>query len=479
MTRRWLLWSGFAVVHILLIWLCLAAPGQPIGDVTGVYLPWVQNATNGGPIPGVDVSFVYPILAIVPMLLPLLAGPAWYGFAWLVLVSILNAIAFGVLVGNGASKHRSAAAWWWLGFLVLLGPIALGRIDSVTVPIAILGLLWAAGRPRRATILLTLAAWMKIWPAALVAALVIALRRRLVVLLTAVATALAVLVVGFAIGGSHVLSFVTEQTGRGLQVESPIGNVYLWMAVAGVPGSGVYYDHQILTFQVSGPAEAAVASIMTPILAVAVLAIVLIGVLAMRAGRHVVQILPALALAFVLTLIVFNKVGSPQFVTWLAAPVILGIVYRGRRFATPALIALGIAGLTQLFYPYLYLWLLGEDPAMVTVLTLRNLLYFALLGWAVWSLVVPPRVELVVDPERPGGHAARAPRVRRGARSESVAPGSSAVPSGSTSAPPGSSTPPSSLVSSPSAVPSEPSAPSVRTARNPIDPARPADQNLE
>ncbi|MFZ4894587.1 glycosyltransferase 87 family protein [Plantibacter sp. Mn2098] len=401
MTRRWLLWSGFAVVHVLLIWLCLAAPGQPIGDVTGVYLPWVENAVSGGPIPGVDVSFVYPILAIVPMLIPLLAGPAWYGFAWVVLVSILNAVAFGVLIGNGASKHRTAAAWWWLGFLVLLGPIALGRIDSVTVPIAILGLLWAAGRPRRATILLTLAAWMKIWPAALVGALVIALRRRLTVLLTAVITATAVLVVGFAIGGSHVLSFVTEQTGRGLQVESPIGNIYLWMAVAGVPGSGVYYDHQILTFQVSGPAEAAVASIMTPILAVAVLAVILVGILAVRRGRHVVQVLPALSLAFVLTLIVFNKVGSPQFVTWLAAPVILGIVYRGRRFATPALLALAIAALTQIFYPYLYVALLSENPALVTVLTLRNVAYFLLLGWAVWSLIVPPKTEPVFGQGRP------------------------------------------------------------------------------
>ncbi|SMQ70589.1 Protein of unknown function [Plantibacter sp. VKM Ac-1784] len=387
--RRWLLWCGFGLVHLFVGWLCLVAEGLPLGDVVLVYRPWVEQATSGGPIPAIDEPWVYPILAIVPMLIPLLLGSAGYGVGWLLLVTAMNAGAFAVLLGNGHSRPRLIAAWWWLAFLLLLGPIALARIDSVTVPIAIVGLLWVAGRPRVAAVLLTLAAWMKIWPAALIGAIVLAHRHRGQVLVAAAATSLVVLGVGLVLGGANAVSFVTEQTGRGLQIESPIGNAYLWLAVLGVPQSFVYYDRDILTFQVTGPGVDTAIAVMTPLLGLAVAGAVLLGVLAVRSGRPLVQVLAPLSLLFVLTLIIFNKVGSPQFAMWLAAPVILGIVLQRRRFVAPAVLALVIAALTQLVYPYLYLWLLNVDPVLVTVLTVRNLAYLVLAGWAVHALFSP------------------------------------------------------------------------------------------
>ncbi|XUK62132.1 DUF2029 domain-containing protein [Plantibacter sp. RU18] len=398
--RRWLLWCGFAAVHLVVGWLCLVAQGLPLGDVILVYRPWVEQATSGGPVPGLDEPWVYPILALLPMLLPLVLGSAWYGFGWLLLVTIVNAAAFLVLLGNGRSRPRLLAAWWWLAFLAMLGPIALARIDSITVPIAIVGLLWAAGRPRVAAILLTVAAWMKIWPAALVGAIVIAHRRRVRVLVAAIVTSAVVLGVGMLLGGANVLSFVTEQTGRGLQIESLIGNVYLWLAVLRVPQSFVYYDHDILTYQVTGPGVQTAIAIMTPLLMLAVAGAVLLGLLAVRSGRRLVTVLPPLSLLFVLTLIIFNKVGSPQFAMWLAAPVILGIVLQRGRFLMPAVLALAIAALTQLVYPYLYLWLLNVDPVLVTVLTLRNLAYLVLAGWAVQALFAPRAAagEVASDP---------------------------------------------------------------------------------
>ncbi|WP_285037180.1 glycosyltransferase 87 family protein [Plantibacter sp. ME-Dv--P-095] len=391
--RRWVLWCGFGFVHLLVGWLCLVAEGLPLGDVVLVYRPWVEQATAGGPIPAVDEPWVYPILAIVPMLIPLLLGSAGYGVGWLLMVSVLNAGAFAVLLGNGHSRPRLIAAGWWLAFLLLLGPIALARIDSVTVPIAIVGLLWVAGRPRVAAVLLTIAAWMKIWPAALVGAIVLTHRHRGRVVAAAAATSAVVLGVGLLLGGANAVSFVTEQTGRGLQIESLIGNAYLWLAVLRVPQSFVYYDRDILTFQVTGPGVDTAIAVMTPLLAIAVAGVVLLGVLAVRTGRPLVTVLAPLALLFVLTLIVFNKVGSPQFAMWLAAPVILGLVLQRRRFIAPAVITLVIAALTQLVYPYLYLWLLNVDPVLVTVLTVRNLAYLVLAGWAVHALFAPAHPE--------------------------------------------------------------------------------------
>jgi hypothetical protein len=70
--------------------------------------------------------------------------------------------------------------------------------------------------------------------------------------------------------------------------------------------------------------------------------------------------------------------------------VILGLatnaVGRGRSFRTPAILVLVLATLTQLIYPYLYGYVLGLNPAMLIVLSARNLLYFVLLGWAVVAL---------------------------------------------------------------------------------------------
>ncbi len=130
---------------------------------------------------------------------------------------------------------------------------------------------------------------------------------------------------------------------------------------------------------------------MNPLLGAAVIAVLLIGIRAVRRGVPVTRILPELSLGLVAAFIAFNKVGSPQYVAWLAAPVILGLVYQGRGFRRPALLVAVTAGLTQLFYPYLYDHLLLAEPDMVLVLSLRNLLYFVLLGWAVAALWRGPR----------------------------------------------------------------------------------------
>jgi hypothetical protein len=78
---------------------------------------------------------------------------------------------------------------------------------------------------------------------------------------------------------------------------------------------------------------------------------------------------------------------------------VLGIATRaaghGRSFRTPASLVLAIAALTQFVYPYLYRALLLLDPFMLVVLTLRNGLYFVLLGWAIHAIVTAPKASSV------------------------------------------------------------------------------------
>ncbi|BDZ53668.1 glycosyltransferase 87 family protein [Agromyces marinus] len=379
------LWVAFAVVHAALAALNLFAPGWPLGDVTGVYRVWAETAQHGWLRMGIDAPWVYPILAFVPMAAALVLGSEWYGQTWLAMVVVLDAIAFSVLLGRGAlSRRRRVAAWWWLGFLALLGPIALGRIDAVTVPLAIVGLLVAAGRPRVAAVLVTVAMWIKVWPAALLAAMAIALTRRLEVIGVAAALSAGILGASLIAGsGANALGFVAEQTGRGLQVESPFALPWLWWIVAGTDAAGIAYDRDILTFQVDGPGTEAAAAATTPLMLIGLAAVAATGIRAARRGAGVLALLAPLALAFTCVLMLANKVGSPQFVTWLAAPVVLGLATSGARFTTPAALAAAIAALTHLIYPYWYGWLLVANPGFVLLLTVKVALLAILFGWSV------------------------------------------------------------------------------------------------
>jgi hypothetical protein len=138
---------------------------------------------------------------------------------------------------------------------------------------------------------------------------------------------------------------------------------------------------------VTGEGTAAAGALMTPLLLVAVAVVALIGIRAVRRDSPVTRILPALSLAFVAAFIAFNKVGSPQYVAWLAAPVLIGLVYQGRGFRTPAILVTITAALTQVIYPFFYDYVLTAQPAILVVLTVRNLLFFVILGWAVVALL--------------------------------------------------------------------------------------------
>ncbi|WP_400993866.1 glycosyltransferase 87 family protein [Agromyces sp. GXQ0307] len=382
---RGALWLAFGAVHLGLALLNLYATGWPLGDVTAVYRVWAETAQLGFLRMGIDTPWVYPILAFAPMTAALAFGSAWYGVTWLGMVTLLDAIAFSVLLGRGVvSRRRRAAAWWWLAFLALLGPIALGRIDAVTVPFAVVGLLWAAGRPRVAAVLVTIATWIKVWPAAIVAAMLVALRRRFEVFTVAATLSIGILGVSLLAGsGANALGFVAEQADRGLQIEAPLAVIWLWWIVAGTDAATIVYDRDILTFQIEGPGADVAAALTTPLMAVGLAAVLATGVRAARRDAHVGALLPPLALAFTTVLMLANKVGSPQFVTWLAAPVVLGVVIGGARFLTPAALAAAIAALTHVIYPYWYSWLLIANPGFVLLLTVKVVLLGVLLGWAV------------------------------------------------------------------------------------------------
>ncbi|WP_210508636.1 glycosyltransferase 87 family protein [Naasia sp. SYSU D00057] len=376
-------WAAFVLVHSALALInLLDTVHLPFGDVVQVYRFWMDYAAENGVLVGIDTGWVYPVGALLPMGIAYLFGPEPYGVVWLGLVTLLDAAAFAVLL-----RRRPAAAWWWVAFLAALGPVALGRLDSVTAPLAILGLLWLSSRPVLAGALLGLGAWIKVWPAALLAAGVLAVRRRSALVLGGAGVSLAVLAAALVLGGgANILGFIATQGSRGLQVEAPVSSWWLWQSVLGLDGARIYYDQEILTYQVLGDGVATASAAMTPLLVAAVAVLLLLALRAMRRDVGTEALLVPLTLALVVAMLVFNKVGSPQFVAWLAAPVLLALVLRRPDALVWAGSVFAIALLTQIVYPWAYGPLIRGDSLAASVLTLRNLGLVAVLALAVRAL---------------------------------------------------------------------------------------------
>ncbi|GAA3337675.1 hypothetical protein GCM10017714_05700 [Curtobacterium pusillum] len=381
---------AFAVVHAVLWYLTSISANLPLGDVTITYRRWIETGHTSGFWVGIDEDWVYPILAIVPMAAAALGGVGSIGTGWLVLMVVLDAVACAFLWRFRAFGVR--VVWWWLAFLLALGPIGLGRIDTVATVLALVGVAFVATRPAIASALFTAGAWTKVWPAALVGVLLLLRRghRRGVLGSALVLTALIVLVDVLYGGAAHLLSFVGQQTGRALQIEAPLATPFMWAAAFGVPGAAVYYDREILTFEVSGAGTHAAAAVSTPLMAVVVVVGVLLAMWAVRRGAHRTEAAPLLALLFVAALVAANKVGSPQYIGWFAVPIVWGLVAgrpSARRFLPVAVAALPMALLTQVVYPGFYDQVLTVQPWVLVVLTLRNALEVGVLVWSVVALV--------------------------------------------------------------------------------------------
>ncbi|WP_308291635.1 glycosyltransferase 87 family protein [Microbacterium sp. G2-8] len=380
-------WIGFLAAHAISTWLGWVWPNGPMGDTYLVYEPWSDRAIDGQGIVGISESWVYPPLALVPMVVAqALVWFSSYSLSWAVLVGLVDIVAFGILVGRGSSRGRLAGGWLWAGFVLVLGPVALFRLDAVTVPLAILALLLIGAHPRTAGALIACATWIKVWPAALAVSVVIASRQRWRVVRGGVAVSILVVTGVVLAGGSeHLLGFVTTQGERGLQIEAVAATPFLF----GAGGGAIYYDTEILTYQVQGAGVDAVASVLTPVMALAVAAICALGVWRVRRGSPFLAVLPPLALALVVCLIVTNKVGSPQFQTWLIAPLVAWVVWDRARAWPLAALGLVTAGLTHIVYPLAYHLVLVGDTVGLGVLAARNALVVVLGIWAVVRLARP------------------------------------------------------------------------------------------
>lgn len=392
------LWVAFGAAHAWLTFVgVVLIPSRAFYDVD-LYRYWVALGRAGEGWPVFDGDWVYPVGALLPMLIPAavsVTSPVAYALGWCALVTVLDAIAVLALVRRGREPGRTAGqhagAWWWLAFLVLLGPVAMGRIDAILAPIVVVALLEAAARPRLATALITLGAWIKVAPGVVILPLLVIARRpvRDVVAPAALVTAGFVGVVAAGGGIAHLASFLFTQDTRGLQVEAVAASP--WTLAALVRDDVVIaLNRELITWEITGPGTVATARALDVLLPLAVAAV---AALLWRSRARPVDVLVWGSLALATVLIVVNKVGSPQYVGWLAPPIAVALASRGANGSVSqaalrrlALAVLAIAAATQIIFPLAYQRVLASDPLLTGLLVARNAGLVAVGVAACWLL---------------------------------------------------------------------------------------------
>ncbi|ALE07847.1 hypothetical protein AL755_14305 [Arthrobacter sp. ERGS1:01] len=378
-------WWGFTAVHLyFLAWMMtFIVHGETFSD-TAQYREWALLGYNPAQLGDAISPWVYPVLAQLPIFAANVFGPSLYLLGWTLIVTALNAVGMAYLTRGKRAQSGIAPAWFWLFFTVFMGYLSFARVEGITAPIVIIALLYAADHPVVAAVLLSVATWIKVWPAAVIAPLLIASTKRVQVLLAGVAVSAVVAGATVLSGaGSHLLEFAVNQGERGMQLEATFSTPWVWLSVFNVGGSRIADNVAINSTEVYGPGAPLAATLMQPLLILATVAGAALMIWALRRGAEREELILEGSLLMVSAFIVFNKVGSPQFIIWLAPVVVAGLTHHWERWKVPAMLLMGIAFTTFVIYPLFYTPLIHANPIMAAVLTIRNVLLVTLLAWAV------------------------------------------------------------------------------------------------
>ncbi|MDR1152418.1 MAG: hypothetical protein LBK72_08085, partial [Bifidobacteriaceae bacterium] len=116
----------------------------------GVYVAWVEGALNQGEWPVIDFEWVYPFVALVPMLcargLAAVSGLSFLN-AWWILVSGVNLATAARVIRVFGWRRAQCPLLVWAVFIGLMGGTSLFRLDAFVVTAVVWALLEASRRP--------------------------------------------------------------------------------------------------------------------------------------------------------------------------------------------------------------------------------------------------------------------------------------------------------------------------------------------
>jgi hypothetical protein len=251
----------------------------------------------------------------------------------------------------------------------------------------LMGLALAIHRPWIASALLTFGAWIKISPAAVVVAMFAMSKRRwrdVVAPAAVVSLAVAAYYLIFHTEGGSLFGFLGNQSSRGLQTESVFATPVI-IARALSRQQIATWNNDIASYESSGYGAHTLGLAATVLLPV-VLAI--LGLLCYWARHMGMRALVLASYCLIYSMVIFNKVGSPQFQTWIAPAIVVGLAMGldKKVWRRLTMFSLFIAVLTQWYFPKNFFSFLEAKSFVFVPFILRNVLIVVAFAYACWEL---------------------------------------------------------------------------------------------
>ena len=371
-----------------------------VGDVS-YYLSQVTNTTSWS---SSLVEYPTPVAWAMHLLRAVTGGNPG-AFVWAFATSMLVLDATMAILAWRLSSHawRAPATLTWIVFVTLLGPLAYFRFDMAPAVLAGAGALLARRRPALAGTLIAFGAALKLWPALLVLPLLGVDRRARRAAIGFGVTGGVLALSSLAIGGwQRLLSPLSWQSDRGLQVESLAASPLMWLRTAQEGGGWIVGLSRYNAYEITGPGVQTALQIASGATLLGFFLAILLGVRAAWLARRSARGVAVVMLAIILIMIVVNKTLSPQYVLWLGGPLVALIGGAEKdaplRFSWPlawALACFALAYGTQVVYPLRYSEIVfgTGKPLAVSILVLRNLALAAftvVVTWKAWRITTPP-----------------------------------------------------------------------------------------
>jgi hypothetical protein len=398
----WLLTRGLMVSQVGFL---NHVTGAAVEDAS-LYRDWSGVLAGDHVLPSGEL-WQYPPGAAFLLLLPRLGlGIEGFGASFVTTMLAFDFVAFALIAWLGRREGRDTGVWIWLLAMPMLRAVPLLRFDLVGTAFAIAALVVIHRRPAWFGALAGLGAMVKVWP-------IVVLfgewdwRR----LLRACAAAAAAIALVFALSAiffsSDGFEFLSEQGGRGLQVESVAS--LPWHLRQAITGEAPHVAARFGAAEiVSHPADVIAGLLEWAALAVMTAAAAwwLARSRAIRAGREDLAdaaVSRDFVFTLVLLLVITSRVLSPQYMVWLFGLAAVALCAERSRIARPAWIVIGAAVLSTAAYGPYGAW--GTAPVYGSAfnMVIRNLalLVAAVDASATMAMLLRPRAAAVAAPRTP------------------------------------------------------------------------------
>lgn len=291
----------------------------------------------------------YPLLAVIPFTLALIAPTYWYQVAFALLMVLVAIATYYILL-----RYRSRSAAIAFAFYIVIGGwgTAAGRFDLIPSALTLLAVMCAVrSRWNWAFVWLALATMIKFYPLPLLMPFLLAQQmstrekwlswRRLVPLASFFAVCIVIFGASLLLSVEGTIGPLSYFENRPFQIESAAASV-LWLAhLAGVQLQPVYSYGSL---NVVSPLDSTISPVATLLLVLG------LGFTYWLQWRGKITVATSTLLTLLIVMLT-GKVFSPQYLIWVA-PLVAYVGQANYRW----LISWGILSLlTTIIYPYLYM----------------------------------------------------------------------------------------------------------------------------